>query len=303
MHGDVFDWECQVLTRHHWQIVAPAEKLKTAGDVFTTDLGGAPVVITRAESNELNGFFNVCRHRAGPVAICSANNQRHLRCAYHGWTYSLNGQLIHAPEMDEAAEFNPTDICLQQIDVREWQGFIFARVGAGPEFKEMLDALERRAGNNVFEGIEYHSSRRYDLAANWKVYVDNFLEGYHLPFVHPGLMQVLDYRDYVTELDEHWSLQRAPVDESGAYAAGEGLYFFLFPNTMLNIMPGRVQTSRVVPTAIDQCQVEFDFYYAPNALERAAEDARFSDEVQEEDRIICERVQKGLASGVITFGR
>ena len=102
---------------------------------------------------------------------------------------------------------------------------------------------------------------------------------------------------------ECWSLQRSPVEASGAYGAGTGLYFFLFPNTMLNIMPGRVQTNRVVPISKDSCQVEFDFYYAPDAVERAAADAEFSDEVQEEDRLICERVQKGLQSGVYEPGR
>lgn len=301
--ADVFEWDCQHLLSQHWQVIAPASQVAEPGDVLTRELAGVPIIVLRDESGALNGFFNVCRHRAGPVATCDASKQRHLRCAYHGWTYDLGGRLVHAPEMEDAAGFDATEISLRPVDIREWQGFIFARAGNDPVFDATLDAVTDVAGSAAFAGLQHHSAKLYDVQANWKVYVDNFLEGYHLPFVHPGLMQVLDYRDYETELGDGWSLQRAPVEASGAYGAGTGLYFFLFPNTMLNIMPGRVQTNRVVPISKDSCQVEFDFYYAPDAVERAAADAQFSDEVQEEDRLICERVQKGLQSGVYEPGR
>jgi choline monooxygenase len=146
----------------------------------------------------------------------------------------------------------------------------------------------------------------YDVACNWKVYVDNFLEGYHLPHVHPGLSKVLDYRAYETELFEWYSLQHSPLrNNEGIYGDGTAWYYFIYPNVMLNIMPGRLQTNRVLPLGDDRCRVEFGYYYAEDAaaLARSANDERFSDEIQVEDIAICEAVQRGLASGVYEAGR
>jgi choline monooxygenase len=138
--------------------------------------------------------------------------------------------------------------------------------------------------------------------------VDNYLEGYHLPHVHPGLNRLLDYRSYGTELADWHSLQSSPLDATdNFYGQGEALYYFVYPNTMLNILPGRLQTNRVVPTGPQTCRVEFDFYY-PRDLdaaerERQARDQSFSDEIQAEDVQICEEVQLRLASGSYHAGR
>jgi choline monooxygenase len=192
---------------------------------------------------------------------------------------------------------------LTPIDVVEWNGLVFVRLGAGPEFDDLYGGIEEIAGAGALQNLTHHTQIVYDVQSNWKVYVDNFLEGYHLPFVHPDLTQVVQYTEYKTELGRWWSLQRSPVEECGHYGAGEGLYFYIFPTTMLNIMPGRLQSNRVIPTGLNSCQVEFDFYYAPGAETRADEDLKFSDIVQEEDRVICEHVQKGLTTGVYKPGR
>ena len=157
-------------------------------------------------------------------------------------------------------------------------------------------------------GFEFHHRSSYDVACNWKVYVDNYLEGYHVPHIHPGLNSLLDYRSYITETAEWYSFQFSPLEISDdLYGSGEALYYFLYPNAMLNILPGRLQTNRVLPLGVDHCRVEFDFYYAPavtpEALARRAKDIAFSDEVQDEDVTICEDVQRGLASGSYEAGR
>ena len=153
----------------------------------------------------------------------------------------------------------------------------------------------------------HHQHVGYDVDCNWKVYVDNYLEGYHVPHIHPGLNRLLDYRSYVTETAEWYSYQWSPLEGGDTYGDGQALYYWLWPNTMLNILPGRVQTNRVVPVGVDRCRVEFDFYYAMDASgeARARRDAdlEFSDEVQHEDLQICEDVQRGLASGSYVAGR
>lgn len=299
----VYDLEVRDLLPHCWQVVAPASSLDKPGTVITRKLGNVPIVLTRDTENQLHGLVNICRHRAGPLACEERASKRHLRCAYHGWTYDLSGQLIHAPEMEEADGFDPAAIRLTQIDLREWQGLVFARLGSGEAFEDVIAGVDDLFADNPLDQLEHHSAIRYTVGANWKVYVDNYLEGYHVPFVHPDLMGLLDYNDYSTELAPWWSVQRSPVDASAAYAAGEALYFFIYPNTMLNVMPGRVQTNRVIPTGLDSCAIEFDFYYSPSEKARAADDAQFSDLVQEEDRRICEQVQTALASGAYAPGR
>ena len=157
-------------------------------------------------------------------------------------------------------------------------------------------------------GYGGHRHAAWEIACNWKVYVDNFLEGYHVPHVHPALNRMLDYRSYRTELAPWSALQWSPLEsDPGLYGDGDALYWWLWPNTMLNVLPGRLQTNRVVPLGVDRCRVEFDFYYAmdasPEAEARREGDIAFSDEVQDEDLTICEDVQRGLASGAYEPGR
>ncbi len=188
---------------------------------------------------------------------------------------------------------------------------MFAAAGAVPPFAELVAGIDARLGpERNMAGYVFHHRVAYEIACNWKVYVDNYLEGYHVPQIHPGLNRLLDYRNYVTETAAWHSLQFSPLESApDLYGNGEALYYFLYPNTMLNILPGRLQTNRVLPLGVDRCRVEFDFYYAPDAgagagaQARRARDLAFSDEVQQEDVGMCEQVQRGLASGSYRAGR
>ena len=152
--------------------------------------------------------------------------------------------------------------------------------------------------------MSFHRRVEYEVGCNWKVYVDNYLEGYHLPHVHPGLSKVLDYRAYSTELAEWWSLQHSPLRDAGdIYGKGSAWYFFVYPNLMLNIMPGRLQTNVVLRSASTAAGWSFDYFYSGRGVALAEEDQRFSDEIQREDIAICERVQEGLRSRSYVPGR
>jgi len=151
----------------------------------------------------------------------------------------------------------------------------------------------------------------YEVACNWKVYIDNYLEGYHVPYVHPELMKMYDFRKYTTEVSATYSLQWSPLEPGDApYAIRPGdnaYYVAVFPNYMLNVLPGRVQTNVVRPLGPDRCRVEFRFYYAEAAGEAAqraiADDVAYSDAVQREDADICAHVQRGLSSRAYDRGR
>lgn len=323
-----------------WHLVAHLCQLQHAGDHVIADLAGLPVIAVRGADNEIRVFHNVCRHRAGPIAQCDGLGAKSLRCRYHGWTYALDGVLKSAPEMQTAEDFHVGDIRLPQLQVRVWQGLVFASSGddasgsnaagsdtAGSDttgsnstcFDALVEGIDVRLGTaRSLEHYGHHQPVGYDVACNWKVYVDNYLEGYHLPHVHPALNRMLDYRSYVTETRGLHSLQWSPLRTSDdgssdtLYGDGDALYYWLWPNTMLNLLPGRLQTNRIVPKGVDHCRVEFDFYYAPvqsgmddsgGARAKREADLQFSDEVQHEDLGICEDVQRGLASGSYEPGR
>jgi choline monooxygenase len=292
-----------------WQLLAHASRLRAPGDHVVVDFAGLPVVAVRGADGTVRAFHNVCRHRAGPIATCDGSGARALRCRYHGWTYGLDGRLKSAPEMAGADDFDPAAIRLPALAVREWQGLLFAAVDAeaAAPFDDLVAGIAARMGDGRdLPGYGHHHHASYEIDCNWKVYVDNFLEGYHLPHVHPELNRILDYRSYRTELAPWHALQWSPLESGeGLYGNGDALYYWLWPNTMLNVLPGRLQTNRVVPLGPGRCRVEFDTCYpdSPEGADaRRDADIAFSDEVQHEDIAICEAVQRGLASGSYATG-
>jgi choline monooxygenase len=300
-------FDAETIFARNWQLVCGVQKLANAGDHVVAEIAGRPIILVRGEEGVLRGFFNVCKHRAGPLAL-EDGNARQLQCKYHGWTYKLDGQLRAAHEMQQAKDFDIGCIHLDAIKVAEWEGLVFACIGEAPALDKVLDGIRERIQPIDLSKFRFQSSVAYDVHCNWKAYVDNYLEGYHLPHVHPGLNKLLDYRQYTTNLAPWYSYQQSPLDgDQGPYTAGEAHYYFIYPNMMLNILPGRLQTNRVVPVTAGHCRVLFDYYYMDMESDAARQmilrDLAFSDEVQREDIGICERVQKGLGSGVYTAGR
>jgi len=195
------------------------------------------------------------------------------------------------------------------VPVAEWDGLTFAAVHEPPvTLDRLMEGIRERIRPIDLPAMRFHARVVYDIGCNWKVYVDNYLEGYHLPYVHPGLNRLLDYRTYATATAEWYSWQHSPLDgTAGPYRTGEAQYYLLYPNITLNVLPDRLQTNLVLPVSPRACRVIFDYFYADTesaaARRMIEEDMRFSDEVQQEDIAICERVQVGLESGAYHAGR
>lgn len=291
-----------------WQLVGHARQIAHTGDHLVTEIAGLPLVVIRDTEGQVRAFHNVCRHRAGPLALCDGKGAKALRCKYHGWTYTLEGVLRSAPEMKDAADFEPSDIRLPELRVAIWQGLVFVGGEGAPDFADFSRGFDAALHGHAPAEYVFHRRHHYDIACNWKVYCDNYLEGYHVPFIHPGLNKLLDYRNYRSECADWFSWQHSPLDSSEAlYGQGEAVYYFIYPNTTLNFLPGRLQTNRILPLGRDRCRVLFDYYYAdddsPEAEARREADHRFAHEVQDEDIAICEHVQRGLDSGSYVAGR
>lgn len=291
-----------------WQLVCRLDQLANPGDHVVAEIAGVPLLVVRGADGVLRALHNVCRHRAGPLALCDGQGAKRLRCHYHGWTYALDGQLLSAPEMEDAQGFDKASIHLPRARVAEWRGLVFAALGDGaPPLDELLDGVDVRIGDRRIQDYVFHSRTSYDIACNWKTYIDNYLEGYHVPHIHPELNRVIDYRSYVVETKRWNSFQHSPLDSGDTlYGSGEALYWFVWPNTLLNVLPDRLQTNRVVPVDDARCRVEFDYFYPagmPDLDVRHQRDQAFSDLIQQQDVDMCELVQRGLESGSYVAGR
>ena len=295
-------------------MVGRVSQLNQQGCFITAEIGDEAVVVVR-DGDSMRGFHNICLHRAGPVAEGCGQRQS-LQCRYHGWTYRLDGSLHRAPEMEGTEGFDPEEMRLMPVQVDTWGPLVFANLDLkAPPLARFIEGIPERAERFNPEGMEYVTSRSWTIDCNWKVYVDNYLEGYHLPVVHPGLHRELDYDAYRVETHRYWSIQHAPLRHGGddrryrpASPDDEAQYYWLFPNVMLNIYQGQMQTNRVLPSGVDRCKVIFDWYAtAPPQGDAALESWQgllaFSDEIQDEDITICERVQKNLRSRSYDRGR
>ncbi|MGH8124536.1 MAG: aromatic ring-hydroxylating oxygenase subunit alpha [Rhodanobacteraceae bacterium] len=286
---------------HGWQLLAHSSRLANHGDHVVGELAGLPVLLVRGDDGVLRALHNVCRHRAGPLALCDGRGAKRLRCHYHGWSYALDGRLISAPEMDGARDFDMASVRLPEASVAEWRGLVFVAQDPLVPFAELIGEVDARLGDRPIDARIFHRHYAYDIACDWKTYVDNYLEGYHVPHIHPELNRLLDYRDYVVETSCWHSLQYSPLTSAKTlYGDGEALYWFIWPNTLLNVLPDRMQTNRVIPLGPGRCRVTFDYFYPPGIADlesRHASDHAFSDLVQRQDVEMCEIVQRGLESG------
>jgi choline monooxygenase len=293
-----------------WQGVGHLGRVQNSGDYFVATVADNPIIVVRGKEGELRAFYNVCRHRGGPLAT-QDGNAKALQCQYHGWTYLLDGSLRGVPEFDRVELFDRKDYGLIPVRLDCWEGLVFVNLADKPlPLDTIFDGIAERIAPIKLSAMKFHRRINYEANCNWKIYVDNYLEGYHVPYVHPELCTYLDYQNYGTETHRYYSLQHSPFsDKENPYGAtgGEAFYYFVFPNFMLNIVPGRLQSNIVVPLAHNRTRVIFDYYYedmtSPNVPKTIEEDMEFSDRVQHEDMEICEHVQKGLESKAYDRGR
>ncbi len=307
----ILQLERQTVFSRTWQVVARTDQVTEPGQYVTAEIASEPVVVVCGNDRKLRAFFNVCRHHAAAV-VSDCGRTQLFRCPYHGWSYSLEGELKGAPEFEGVAGFDRSGHGLVPVRVDSWEQFVFATLDPEtPPLREFLGGLVVRAVPLRLGELKFFERRTYELKCNWKVFVDNYLDGgYHVPHLHKGLNSVLDYVHYTVENEDRYCLQSSPMvgssqdAQTAATRTGDHAYYFwLYPNFMINWHAGVMDTNLVIPAGVDRTLVIFDFYFtaADAAANRASVDV--SERIQNEDVAICESVQRGLGSRAYGAGR
>lgn len=303
---------------HCWQYVGLVEQVAHAGDFFTAEIDQVPVVVVCAKDGQIRAFVNVCRHRGAIVVREDRGHRTSFQCHYHAWTYNLDGTLHAAPNVRDEPDFDPACHSLTVLPCETWGPFIFVNLDSNAQpfaaYLATLPDLVAATGLDL-TNLRRRVRRTYDIHANWKIVLDNYLECYHCPVAHPGFCNVIDTKAYtITEHDwfstQHGALKdlsrqdtTSPYDTS--QGVQEGFYAYLWPNFTLNIYPGpgNVSLNLFLPQGIDRTLAIYDYCFADAvSVEEEQAFVRFIDQIQEEDIVLCESVQQGMSTGFFTKG-
>ena len=279
-------------------------------DGFLTE----PIVLTKDSDDTLHCLTNVCTHRGNIVALNTGESKK-LTCAYHGRRFNLKGEFEYMPEFENTKEFPRACDNLHSFPLKKWGPFLFAGLNPSFDFQQVIDKMNERIGFLPLNAFLLDKSRNKDFLvhAHWALYCDNYLEGFHVPFVHKDLNAVLDYGSYKTEVYEYCNLQigyteedinvfELPKDHIDYGKNVAAYYYWVFPNMMFNFYPWGLSINIVQPININQTKVSFISYvYDESKLDKGAGNSL--DKVEQEDEDIVENVQKGVQSSFYKAGR
>ncbi|MCI5096194.1 MAG: ring-hydroxylating oxygenase subunit alpha [Rhodobacteraceae bacterium] len=299
-----------------WQWVCHVEKLRNPGSYVTIEIAGQPIAVVRDREGDLRAFYNVCKHRAHELLKGEGETTR-IMCPYHAWVYKLDGQLVRAPETEHLEDFSTGDICLDQVQVEEFAGFIYVNLDptAAP-LREVSGDLETEIRHWApdIEQLTFGHRLTYDIKSNWKNVVDNFLECYHCPTAHKDFCDLVDmdtykvttYGIYSSHMAEAGKGANTAYDVSNATVRTHAVWW-LWPTTCLMRYPGRSSmiVLNIIPVGPDRTLETYDFFLeTPEPDEMELEAIRYLDEVlQREDIDIVESVQRGMNTPAFTQGR
>jgi len=294
---NVWEIERREIFAKSWVMVGLDHDLSRPGDYITEDVAGWPIFVQRTD-NGLIAFHNVCPHRAGPIVWEGGGHQPNLVCRYHGWAFDKQGALINARDFGADA---PPGACLSAVRAQVWRGFVFVCLDpTTPDLMEWLGDFPAFCEAYPSDGYRFHSRTVRRMAMNWKIYNDNFLEGYHVPLVHPGMSRNIEAVSYRVEHhgDPRWNIHTAPQRDGVNWS---GVWGYFYPLFSFDIFPGGMAVERWLPVGKDRTDLIFEYFFADDAPDVEAT-VKSSEEVADEDARVAEMVQKNLMAGVYRTG-
>ena len=311
-----FAMDTKAILCRSWQWVCHVEKVREPGSFVTVNIGGNPIAVVRDREGDLRAFYNVCKHRAHELLSGEGSTTR-IMCPYHAWVYNLQGTLVRAPHTENLEGFEPREICLDQVQVEEFVGFIYVNLdpNAAPLRDQSGDLeTEIRHWAPDIDQLTFGHRLTYEIKSNWKNVVDNFLECYHCPTAHKDFCELVDMDTYKVTTHGIYSSHMADAGNSpnAAYDVSNATVrthavWWLWPTTCLMRYPGRSSmiVLNIIPDGPDRTLETYDFFLEtpePNAAEQEA--IRDLDEVlQVEDINLVESVQRGMNTPAFQQGR
>ena len=308
--------EQEEIFKKSWQFVCHEEKLREAGSFVTASIQGQSIFVVRTDDGELRAFYNVCKHRAHEL-LSGEGKTKLITCPYHAWVYKLDGSLLKARHSETIENFNPGKVCLHEVRLETFLHFIFVNLDPDAESLaaqtgDLAKEIESYAPD--IANLTFAKRLTYNIKANWKAVVDNFLECYHCPVAHRDFCSLIDMDTYQVKTHGIYSshMAKAKSSDNDAYditnaSVTDHAVWFLWPNMTLMRYPGRgnFMVWRFYPISEDETYEEFDFFFeTPEPNESEEEALSFIDDVlQPEDIGLVESVQRGMLTPAFDQGR
>jgi glycine betaine catabolism A len=314
---DMFAKEQSEIFSKQWLLVGHQSQVPKPGDYFLTTIAGESMIVSKDQTSQVRGFYNVCRHRGTRLREDACGHASAIQCPYHAWTYALDGRLIGAPHMDDVQGFDKADYSLHRVNLGLWEGFIFVNLEKNPDALEKWFApLKEKFLPWNMPILQPAKRIEYDVRANWKLMFENYSECYHCPGVHPQLQKVSPYDSAENDLREGPFLGgfmkinrgKSLTMSGNACAAFVGeienlqqvFYYSTFPNMLLSLHPEYVMVHQLWPQSPERTLIVCDWLFHPDAFARKdfkPEDAiEFWDITNKQDWHVCELSQQGIAS-------
>jgi choline monooxygenase len=319
LEPEIVRLEQEAIFERTWQLAGHVADLSQPGSYVTTDVVDQPVLVVRDHDGEIRAFRNVCRHRGSRLLSGAGDCGKAIRCLYHGWTYRLDGRLIGVPEGRDIPDLDKSRLGLHQVRAEVFCGLVFVNLDPGAEpLGERLDGLAERLAPYDLPRLERFGRGGDVQPANWKVVVENYIEGYHIPIAHPSLMRLLDYRRYAVEVHDDWVWFEAPMRDKPSDNRLERLYqrlvrpapglgpgdrrvwrfVLIYPNTTLDLYPDQVNTWRLWPDGAEVTRDEWSTFRHPDAPRSSRVAQRINNvlntTVLKEDVDLVDNVQRGI---------
>ena len=313
----IYDFELEHIFTRTWQLAGPLHKLEQPGDHIVCRAAHVPILVTRDLDGELQGFVNVCRHRAHPVAV-EDGNRKALQCRYHAWTYELDGRLKKAPGCGFEEQFDKSEFSLVPVSVDTWDSFVWVNPDPNalsfrethPEFEPLVAARRLE-----FTGYRYYGRYTYEIPANWKVWVENATECYHCPTIHSkSFSEAFDTSreryEYVnvgqmtgqfTRFNPKSSISR-PTRRNGD--GNDFRFIYVWPTTFFAVDDYVAFPGIIIPTGPESCHFVAEMYVHPDCPEGFMDEwVEMYNQTLMEDSNVVRAQQPGLRSRMVPYGR